>query len=286
MDENVKKSPLKSFFAYITIIVLLLSFGVVLLWHKIFITVQAGESGVLFKRWTGTEINHIYKEGFYVMPPWHIMNIYNMRIQEQKHEFNVLSKQGLTIAIKISIRFRPDYNMIGLLHQQIGPNYVEAVVIPQVESIIRKYFGQFTDEELYTSKKAILQQIFNDAKDQLDSKYIILDDLIIRNIQFPEMVQQAIQRKIDQFHQFKEYEYRIQKEELEAKRKKIEAEGIKVYKDIISEKITKEYLQWKGIEATVQLSTSDNSKIIVIGSGEGGLPIILNPDSEKSEPKK
>jgi regulator of protease activity HflC (stomatin/prohibitin superfamily) len=286
MDGTVKRLHLRSFLAYVTIIILLLSFAVMLFWDKIFITVHAGEAGVLFKRWTGTEINHIYKEGFYVMPPWHIMTIYNTRIQEQKHEFNVLSKQGLTIAIKISIRFRPDYNMIGVLHQQIGPNYVEAVVIPQVESIIRKYFGQFTDEELYTSKKAILQQIFNDAKDQLDSKYIILDDLIIRNIEFPEMVKKAIQRKIDQFHQFKEYEYRIQKEELEAKRKKIEAQGIKEYKNIISENITKEYLQWKGIEATVQLSTSDNSKVIVIGSGEGGLPIILNSDSEKSVNKK
>lgn len=284
MDKPVqKKSYFRSFMTYVTIFILLFCFIILLFWNKIFITVNAGEAGVLFKRWTGTEINHIYKEGFYIMPPWNIMNIYNTRIQERKHEFNVLSKQGLTIDIKISIRFKPDYTMLGVLHQEIGPDYVDSVIIPEVESIIRKYFGQFTDEELYTSKKAILKKIFNDAKDKLDSKFIILDDLIIRNIRFPKMVQAAIQKKIEQFHQFKEYEYRIEKEKLEAKRKKIEALGIQTYKDIISKNISKEYLQYKGIEATVALSKSNNSKIVVIGSGKGSLPIILNSESQKSE---
>jgi len=283
MEKTVKKkSYFKSFMTYLTIFILLFCFIVMLFWNRIFVTVYAGEAGVLFKRWTGTELNHIYKEGFYILPPWHIMNIYNTRIQEKKHEFNVLSKQGLTISIKISIRFKPDYTMLGVLHQQVGPNYVNSVVIPEIESIIRKYFGQFTDEELYTSKKAILKKIFNESKDQLDSKFIILDELIVRNIKFPELVEKAIERKIDQFHQFKEYEYRVQKEELEAKRKKIEALGIQTYKDIISKNISKEYLQYKGIEATVELSKSSNSKIIVIGSGEGGLPIILNSEEQKS----
>lgn len=284
MDKPVKKkSYFRSFMTYLTIFILMFCFIVMLFWNKIFITVNAGEAGVLFNRWTGTELNHIYKEGFYIIPPWNIMNIYNTRIQEKKHEFNVLSKQGLTIAVKISIRFKPDYTMLGVLHQEIGPNYVNSVVVPEIESIIRKYFGQFTDEELYTSKKAILKKIFNDAKDKLDSNFIILDELIVRNIKFPKMVENAIQKKIEQFHKFKEYEYRIEKEKLEAKRKKIEALGIKTYKDIISKHISKEYLQYKGIEATVELSKSSNSKIIVIGSGEGNLPIILNSESQKSD---
>jgi regulator of protease activity HflC (stomatin/prohibitin superfamily) len=168
--------------------------------------------------------------------------------------------------------------MLGVLHQKVGPDYEVNVIIPQIESIIRKYFGQFTDEELYTSKKAVMNKIFNEAKDELASKYIILDDLIIRNITFPPSVQEAIEKKVAQFHLFKEYEYKIKKERLEAKRKEIEAKGISKYKSIISKDISPSYLKWKGIEATLDLARSNNSKVVVIGSGKNGMPIILNTD--------
>jgi regulator of protease activity HflC (stomatin/prohibitin superfamily) len=289
MKENEDKKIAikdKHYFTYFIIAFFTIVLIILMLWHKMFITVHAGKAGVLFKRWSGTDISNIYKEGFYIIPPWHLMYQYNTRIQEEKHEFGVLSKQGLTINIKISIRFKPDVVMLGVLHQRIGPDYIQSVVVPEIESIIRKYFGQFTDEELYTSKKAILKKIFNDSKDQLASKYIILDDIIIRHIKFPEAVEESIQSKIREFHKFKEYEYRIKREELEAKRKVIEANGIKEYKNIISENITKEYLEWKGIDATLQLAKSDNSKVVIIGSTENGLPLIFNSDTNNNSTKK
>ena len=270
--ENRKKSIVV--YTILTSLVALLL--VLLLWNKIFITIYAGESGVLFKRWSGTQINDIYTEGFYVLPPWHIMTRYNMRVQETKHNFTVLSKQGLQITIKTSIRYRPNADLVGVLHQRVGPDYLKTVIVPEIEADIRKYFGQLTDEELYTSKKAILSTIYNDAKDQLANKYIILDDLIIRHIEFPKLVQESIQTKIREYHKFKEYEYKLGRAKLEAERKVIEAKGIQKFKDIISEKITPEYLQWKGIEATLKLATSENAKVVVIGSAKDGLPLILN----------
>lgn len=258
-------------------------FVFVVFWQRIVITVLSGEAGVYFSRWTGTEINKVYKEGLYVIPPWDVMTRYNIRIQERKHEFGVLSKQGLNISIKISVRFKPDVNFLGVMHQKIGPKYIESVVIPTVESVIRRYFGQFTDDEIYTSKKAILKKILNDSKDQLANKYIILDDLIVRHIKFPAAVEDSIQSKIKEFHKYKEYEYRIEREKLEAKRKAIEAEGIEKYKNIISKNITDKYLKWRGITATVDLAKSDNAKVIVIGSGKNGLPLILNTDDAKKE---
>jgi regulator of protease activity HflC (stomatin/prohibitin superfamily) len=249
---------------------------VLLLWNRIIITIYAGEGGVLFKRWGGTVVNKIYKEGIHTIFPWNIMTKYNLRIQEKRHEFSVLSKQGLNIDIKISIRFRPEVDTLGILHQKIGPDYVESVVIPEVESVIRRYFGNYSDEEIYTSKGAILEKIRNDATKRLSDKYIILDDLIIRNIEFPESVKNSIQNKIIQYHKYKAYDYKIKRAKLESVEMEIKANGISKYKDIISKNITKNYLTWEGIQATMKLAESPNAKIVVIGSGKGGLPLILN----------
>lgn len=249
---------------------------IVILWHRIIITIYAGEGGVLFKRFSGTVVDKVYQEGFYIIIPWDTLTPYNLRIQEERHNFEVLSKQGLTIKIKVSIRYRPDKEMLGVLHQRVGPDYLHSVVIPEVESVIRRYFGQLNDEEIYTSKKAILEKIKIDSTEQLADKFIILDDLIVRKIQFPKMVEEAIENKITEYHKYKEYEYRIEREKLEADRKQIEANGISKYKDIISNNITNEYLRWNGIQATLELAKSPNAKVVVIGSGKDGMPLILN----------
>lgn len=261
----------------ITILILLM------LWHRIVITVHAGEGGVLFKRWGGTVIDRIYPEGIHSIFPWNLVTKYNLRVQEKKHDFSVLSKQGLNITIKVSIRFRPQADMIAVLHQKIGPHYLTSVVVPEVESVIRRYFGNFTDDQIYTSKGAILEKIRDDATKQLLDKYIILDDLLIRKIEFPISVKNSIQNKITQYHKYKAYEYKIERAKLEADRKVIEANGIAKYKNIISKNITKEYLTWEGIQATIKLSESPNSKIVVIGSGKNGLPIILNTEEQSTK---
>jgi len=261
---------------YSALTVLITILIVLVLWQRMVITIYAGEGGVFFKRWGGTVVDKVYTEGIYFIPPWNIMTRYNIRVQERKHDFTVLSKQGLQIDIKISIRFRPEPDMLGVLHQQVGPDYIQTIVVPEIESVIRRYFGQFNDDEIYTSKGAILEKILNDSKKQLSDKYIILDELIIRKIEFPQMIKEAIQNKITQYHKFKAYEYKIERERLEADRKVIEANGISKYKDIISKNISQDYLTWEGIKATIELSKSPNSKIIVIGSGKSGLPIILN----------
>jgi regulator of protease activity HflC (stomatin/prohibitin superfamily) len=270
---------MKKIYSLLTLLITLLI--ILVLWDRVIITVRAGEGGVLFKRWGGTVIDKIYGEGIHTIFPWNIMTNYNLRIQEKRHNFSVLSKQGLNINIKISIRFRPEESTIGVMHQKIGPNYIKSVVVPEVESVIRRYFGNFNDEEIYTSKGAILEKIRDNATKQLLDKYIILDELIIRSIEFPKAVKDAIQAKIIQYHKYKAYDYRIERAKLEANRKIIEANGISRYKDIISKNITKDYLTWEGIQATVKLATASNSKVIIIGSGKNGLPIILNTEESQ-----
>lgn len=254
------------------IIILLISS----LWNRIVVIIDAGEAGVHFNRFTGTEIDKTYREGIYFYPPWDSMTIYNIRVQERNDNFKVLSNQGLLIKIRISVRYRPMINKLSILHQDIGPNYLKSVIIPETESIIRKYFAKFNDEEIYTSKGSILEKISLDIKKRLLDKYIILDDLIIRNIEFPKRVKAAIKAKINEYHKYKEYDYKIEREKSEAKRKVIEAKGLSRYKDIISKNITDKYLYWEGIQATMRLADSINPKTIIIGSSNKDTSIILD----------
>lgn len=267
-----------------TVLTLLMTALIVfMLWHKIVVTIQAGEVGVLFKRYSGTVIDKVYAEGLYVIPPWDLMTTYNLRVQEIKHTIPILSNQGLEIDVELSIRFRPDVSMLGVLHQRVGTDYLRTVIIPEIEAVVRKQFGQLNDEEIYTSKKGILEIIASLSAKELSAKFITLDALIVRKLKFPPKIMESIEKKINEYHRFKEYEYKIAKERLEVDRKIIEANGIRQYIDIVSKDLTPEYLTWKGVQATVELSKSTNSKIIIIGSGKNGLPLILNADTKEGK---
>jgi hypothetical protein len=104
---------------------------------------------------------------------------------------------------------------------------------------------------------------------------IILYDILVAGIELPAAIVAAINRKTEQYYIAEEYKFRVEREKRESERKKIEAEGIRDFQQIVSQGISESYLRWRGIEATLQLSQSTNSKVVIIGSGKDGLPIIL-----------
>ena len=115
---------------------------------------------------------------------------------------------------------------------------------------------------------------------ELKERYIILDEMLIRELKLPDTVAQAIERKLEQEQRFLEYKYRIDAEQEEIKRKYLEAYGIKLFQETISKNLTPNYLKFKGIQATLDLAKSPNSKILLIGNTEsGGLPLILNAET-------
>jgi regulator of protease activity HflC (stomatin/prohibitin superfamily) len=145
-----------------------------------------------------------------------------------------------------------------------------------MRAVAREVIAQYLPEEFNTTKREEIQlEIENRLEEKLSNNYIQLNDVLIRNIELPLTLQQAIERKLQQEQESLEYEFRIEKASKEAERKKIEAEGIRDFQNIVTQSITDKLLQWKGIEATTILSESNNSKVIVIGSGESGLPLIL-----------
>ena len=425
---------------YFVILLLLFLFFIAYMFHRIVVTVEAGEAGVLFRRFSGTDIDNIYKEGLYIVWPWNILNHYSVRVQERHVDIEVLSQDGLNIEIVMSIRFRPTRRLLGTLHQYYGPNYVDTYVIPELESSVRRIIGTVKPQELYASARdSVEAEINNHLHDELrefdeftrtnwpvptepeklassypsasaqerirlneqliishlesgtlqqqatemgldslwqslkirqdslalllrkekrhydiasrrvddldslaalhrheylepdsllplqqrrwarawahrdsmrvrwqaqlheyrpnarqlaqierqyDRFFMLVDlhDVLIKRIKLPPKIEGAIQSKLQQEQIAQEFDFRLIRERKEAERKRIEARGIRDFQDTISTTIKAGLLRWKAIEATLELAKSNNSKVIVIGAGEQGLPIILGNESYAPAP--
>ena len=188
----------------------------------------------------------------------------------------VLSKNGLSIKIDLSFRYNAIENQIGHLHDNIGKSYVNSIVKPEIRSVTREVIGNYLPEELYSSKReAIEDEIYAQTKERVESKYINIDAILIRDVTLPPTLQIAIEQKLKQEQESLEYEFKIDKARKEAERKEIEANGIAKFQQIVNRTITPQLLKWKGVEATQEIAKSTNSKVIVIGNGDGDLPIIL-----------
>lgn len=241
-------------------------------------TIDSGQAGVLYRKFgDGVDTTETFSEGFHIIAPWNTMFIYEVRQQEIFEQMAVLSSNGLDIQLDASLWFQPKYNQLGKLHKEKGENYTERIIKPAIRSATRSVVGRYTPEQIYSSKRDVIQlEIFEETKKIVNDEYIQVNNLLVRDVTLPETIKDAIERKLRQEQESLEYEFRLEKAEKEAERQKIESEGKAIANKILSESLTDKILKEKGIEATLKLSESSNSKIIIIGSGEGGMPIILN----------
>ncbi len=255
-------------------------FGLILilsLSNSIFLTIDPGYKGVLFKRFGGgLDKTSIYGQGFHVIAPWNKMFIYDVRINEGLETMEVLSKNGLNIKVELSYRFQPEASKIGFLHDEIGADYLKRILIPEIRSATREVIGKYLPEELYSSKReAIQDEIFTRTSEAVGAKHLVLDAILIREVVLPETLQAAIERKLKEEQSSLEYEFRLEKERKEAERKVIEARAKAEANEILNASLSDRILRDKGIEATLELANSPNSKIVIVGGGDEGLPLIL-----------
>ncbi|HLU94504.1 MAG TPA: prohibitin family protein [Membranihabitans sp.] len=242
-----------------------------------FLTIDAGNRGVLFKRFGGGLVmDQVYDQGFHIVPPWNKMNIYNVRIQEDYETMETLSRNGLNIKVELSYLYRPIIDKLPQLHDEIGVDYAESILKPELRSATREVIGKYLPEELYSSKREDIQsEIFDQTSSSIIPKHIYLDAVLIREVKLPESLEQAIERKLKEEQSSLEYEFRLEREEKEAQRILIAAKAQAEANRVISSSLDNQVLRDKGISATLELANSQNAKIIVIGSGEDGLPLIL-----------
>lgn len=250
---------------------------IVIFWSRMTITIDAGHAGVLFETFSGgVDTETTYGEGFHFLAPWNEMIVYETRQQEIAEDMNVLSSNGLEIKADVSAWYRPEYEKIGHLHANIGKDYLRRIVIPALRSSARSVIGRYTPEQIYSTKRdAIQDEIYEEAKQILDEKYVDLTQILIRSIVLPSTIKAAIEGKLKQEQESLEYEFKLQKAQKEAQRQIIDAEGKAEANRILNASLTSNILREKGISATVKLAESNNSKIVIIGSAKDGMPIIL-----------
>lgn len=263
---------------FTTGVVIFLALVVILIFsNATFLTIDAGHRGVLFRRFAGgLDKSVVYGPGFHVLAPWNTMYTYDVREKQLEEEMEVLSSNGLNIKVDVTVRVNPKYNKIGDLHDKFGKEYLTSLVRPEVRSSVRKIIGRFTPEELYSTRRDEVQQMIQkDLNTTLDKNYIELRASLIRGIMLPDKVRMAIEDKIEAEQSALKYEYILQQSRKEAERRVIEAEAKARANIVLNASLTDKILKDKGIEATLQLANSPNSKVIIVGSGPDGLPLIL-----------
>ena len=242
------------------------------------VTIEAGEAGVLWKRFGGGVVTDEppLGEGFHLVAPWNNVIVYEIRQQELTEKMKVLSSNGLDIQLEATAWYQPKSEELGNLHQTKGTNYLDRVLKPAMRSATRSVVGRYTPEQIYSSKRdAIQEEIYDETKRIVDDQYIQLNDVLVRDVTLPAAIKDAIERKLGQEQASLEYEFRLEKARKEAEKQRIEAQGKADANRILSASLTDKILKDKGIEATLQLSQSANAKVVVVGGGGDGLPIIL-----------
>lgn len=241
------------------------------------VRIDPGHAAIVFKPFgSGLQKDQVYSAGYQVVMPWNDMIIYDVREQKSEENMDVLDKSGLSVSVDISVRFRPLSSKIGYLHADIGKGYQGILVAPEVRSSVRQVAGRYTAEEIYSTRRQEVEEaIINETAEVLKKNNIQMTALLIRSIQLPTEIKNAIEQKLKAEQQALQMKFVLEKETQIADQKRIAAQGESDANSIINSSLTDELLRMRGIEATIQLSNSPNAKVVVVGSGKDGLPLIL-----------
>ena len=241
---------------------------------QIFTVIPAGSVGVV--DFLGNVSSNTIKSGVNTVNPLAEIFKFSIKTQELKEMMSVPSQEGLSVQLEISLLYSLDPDNASKIYKTVGPNYVDVILIPQFRSVVRGVTAKYDAQALYTAGREILaKQIRDELASLVGPRGILVEAVPLRQIMLPPGLTASIEEKLKSEQESKRMQFILQKEEQEAERKRIEARGIADFQDIVSKGISENLLKWKGIEATEKLANSQNSKIVVIGSGKEGLPIIL-----------
>ncbi len=237
--------------------------------------IPAGHVGII--DFFGNVSDNTLKPGINFVNPMANVVKFDARTQELKEVMNVPSKEGLSIELEISLLYSLSFDNANKIYKTVGEDYAEKVLVPQFRSVVRGVTARYEAKALYTTEREQLsQQIETELSALVKPRGITLEAVPLRKIVLPAGLTASIEEKLKAEQESQRMQFVLQRESQEAERKRIEAKGIADFQAIVSKGIDDKLLRWKGIEATEKLANSQNSKIVIIGSGKDGLPIILD----------
>jgi len=254
--------------------IVIVAFVVVILFFSAVTRVESGHVGVLtlFGRVTG----EVLPEGMHLINPFKTNNEMSIRTQEIKESASVPSSEGLVMNLDTSLIYHLDPAKAADVYQKIGPSYETVLIEPNLRAAIREATASHTANALYTGEREMVaKQIYDNLGSTLGSRGFYIESILLRDIQLPATLKASIEAKQQAEQDALAMNFKLQKETQEAQRKRIEAQGIRDFQQIVAQGISPQLLQWKGIEATENLAKSSNSKVVVIGNSKNGLPLIL-----------
>lgn len=239
--------------------------------------VPAGNVGI--KDFFGIVSNNPLRSGIHLIIPFTKVVKLSIRTQEILEMAEVPSREGLIMNLDVSLLFHLRNEFAPEMYKKVGKSYQEVVVVPQFRSAIREITAAYEAKSLYSAERdKIAKEIFQLVKKLTEERGIVVEQVLLRKIGLPSLVANAIQEKLKREQEAEQMKFILQKEQQEAERKRIEAQGIADFQKIVSQGISSQLLEWKGIEATEKLANSTNAKIVIIGNPKTGLPVILSTE--------
>lgn len=280
LNKGARKLVLGIITSILTLIIFICSMSIV----------GPGEVGVVST--FGKVDNHPINSGFNLLNP--VSVVHKMTIQTQNYTMTatpaegqvkgddsipVISNEGLTLNLDVAVLYHLNPTEAPRVFREIGENYVDTIVRPEVRNQIREVASQYSAQQLYSDKRdeynAKLSQII--AK-RLGEKGIVTESVLLRNISLPQQLNKSIQDKLSAQQDAEKMQYTLQASKVEAERKVVEAQGIRDAQDVISQKLTPEYLQWYSIDMMKNLANSQNTTFLFVPTGQNGMPIVnINP---------
>ena len=242
-----------------------------------FTVIPAGHTGVI--DFLGYVSDNTLKPGVNIVNPMANVEKMSIKTQELKELMSVPSKEGLSVDLEISLLFKLDSEKANDIYKTVGPDYADIILVPQFRSVVRGVTARYEAKALYTaSREKLAGEILFELENLVGPRGIIVEQAPLRQIQLPERLTKSIEEKLQAEQESQRMEFILTREKQEADRKRIEAKGIADFQEIVSKGISEQLLKWKGIEATEKLAGSQNTKVVIIGSGKDGLPLILGSD--------
>jgi prohibitin 1 len=273
MRNDLIDIPARRGFGLLTLVAIVLGL-IAFLAAGPFRTVSAGHVGV--KDFFGNVSTSVLSPGINVVMPMTRVVQMSVQTQEMKEVAEVPSQEGLILSLETSLLFQLDPAKAAEIYRTVGSSYVGTIVEPQFRSAIREVTASYEAKALYSAEREkIAGEIFALFRRIAGERGIMVQQVLLRRIGLPPVVANAIQEKLRREQEAEQMKFVLQKEQQEAERKRIEAQGIADFQRIVAQGISAQLLEWKGIEATEKLAASPNTKIVVIGNSKTGLPIIL-----------
>ncbi|MBW4666869.1 MAG: prohibitin family protein [Cyanomargarita calcarea GSE-NOS-MK-12-04C] len=265
-----------------TVTVLIGSIAVVASILRVLVIVPPGNVGVV--NVFGQVSDNTLSPGIHVMNPFAKVLNFSTRLKDVKENVDATSQEGLSLNLDVSLQYKIDPQKAATVYKTIGTDETQ-LVISRFRSTIRAIAANYPASAVYSTKRQeIAQQLDQQLTQQLPALGFVVEEALLRNVKMPDTLQAAIQEKLKAEQQNQQMKFVLEKERQEAERKRIEARGVADSQKIISAGLSNAVLQLRAIEATEKIAQSPNSKIVVIGSEKGGVPILIQPDAGNAKP--